>query len=119
MSSQMSSPAPVNSRCASALAEQCRSAREEVAALLDERMEQLAEAADRNARQAAAEEFNRAARSLRRYENQEAWAAAVLDGTAPFAERAALFLLAGISIKAVKARNLGEGAAFAGLDVPI
>jgi hypothetical protein len=119
ISSQMSSPASENSRTLTALAEQRRAAREEVAALVESRLEQLAEAAAREARQAAAGEFNRAARRLRRYEDQEAWAAAVLDSAAPFAPRAALFLLSGSSFKAVKARNLDESAAFEGLDVPL
>lgn len=119
MISQMSSPAPENSRYGSALAEQCRSAREEVAALIEGRMDQLAASVERETRQAAAAEFNCAARRLRRYENQEAWAAAVLDSTAPFANRAALFLIAGRSLKALRARDLGEGAAFDSLDLPL
>jgi hypothetical protein len=119
ISSQMLSPASENSRTLTALAGQRRAARDEVAALVENRLEQLAEATWREARQAAAGEFNRAARRLRRCENQEVWAAAVLDSAAPFAPRAALFLLSGSSFKALKARNLDEGVAFEGLDVPL
>ena len=115
----MSPPASENTRCGSVFREECRTALEDVTSLLESRLQELARSVEREARQDAAGEFNHAARRLRRYGDQDSWAAAVLDSAAPFAARAALFLLSGRSFKALRARDLAPGAAFEGLDMPL
>jgi hypothetical protein len=115
----MSPPASENTRCRSAIQEECRTALEQVSALVESRLQQLARSVERETRQDAAGEFNRAARRLRRYSSQESWAAAVLDSAAPFAAGAALFLLSGRCFRALRARDLEQGAAFDGLDIPL
>ncbi|HOL70821.1 MAG TPA: hypothetical protein PKW45_05195 [Bryobacteraceae bacterium] len=139
-------PVPQQSRVASVLSEQREAAREQLAAawqlqisriedllhagwkehlalIFEERFEELAKrlaaefAAElEEARRRASEDFNRAMRRITRPADQQEWAAAVLEATAPFAPRTAIFMVDDRNVRGVCARGIG---AIAGLEMPV
>ena len=64
-----------------------------------------------------AEKLNQTMRRLRTFESDAQWAATVLDATESFCDRAAMFTLAGASLRLEAVRGMGRQEAFA--DVPL
>ncbi len=140
-------PAPQHSRVVSALSEQREAVREQLSAawqlqisrvedllhagwkeqlerVFEERFAELAARLEADftaeldqARRRASEELNRAVRCISRPETPNEWVEALLQATALFASRAAVFTVDGKSIKGIRGRGVGDVASLE-LDAP-